>query len=68
MAKSGKESLVKRLEHLERLLEVNEIRVNYASEPVTGGPDFVMIRLHWLDVSDEQLSEVLGEDGGTIPI
>ncbi len=51
----GKRSLnlIKRIEQIEKLLKVNEIRIHYADEKVTEIPDSVAIWLRWLDVPCE---------------
>ncbi len=50
MRGKGKESIARRLERLEQLLEINQVRVSYASEPIVEGQEEVVIKLGWIDV------------------
>jgi hypothetical protein len=63
----GNANLIKRLELIEQVLEVNEIRVYYASEKLSGSPGVKIIRLKWLDVSEVPLYERIGEEWNNIP-
>ncbi len=55
MRGKGSLNLIKRLEHLEKLLEVNEYHVYYDSETIPERPDSIIIRLKWMDISDNML-------------
>ncbi len=59
MGKIGKESLKRRLEAIEKMLEVNIIRVHYSDEKIAVGPDTKIIRLRWLD---DDLSKTYQEE------
>jgi hypothetical protein len=53
----GKKNLNERLNQLEKMLEVNQIHVYQADEPITITEDTRVIRLRWLDIPDQQLQE-----------
>jgi hypothetical protein len=45
-------NLNKRLEQPEKTLEINEVQVHYASEPIAIGPEDRVIKLRWMDVPE----------------
>lgn len=67
MKGKGNLSLNKRLEKLEKLLEMNEIHVYYAGEMIPERPGATIIHLKWIDLPDSQLFDWLGKDGKDIP-
>jgi hypothetical protein len=61
MRGKGNLNLIKRLEKLEKVLEVNEIHVYYDSETIPERPGATLIRLKWLDLPEVRLFENLSK-------
>lgn len=60
-----RKSILAKLEQLEEMLEVNSIRVYYASDEIKEtGDDVINVRLKWLDVPEKPFVKI--EDVGIL--
>jgi hypothetical protein len=57
-ANGSMSKLEKRLEILERLLDINSYEVHYASDKIKVKDDAVLIRLRWVDIGSEPIENL----------